>query len=113
MPYYLSIGLDKAFIDSSCPTDLKPYEEAHKLKIMEQDSMNWYSGMYTLRAVLTAIDKAFSGKRSTAEYMDEPILAELNLTEEERYNKRLRKALAMEERWAAQASYLPDSLDGE
>ena len=107
LPYYLSLGLEKAFIDGSCPKELKPYDDAHKVRMMEIDMLNWYNGMYTLNAVAVALDKAFGGN---AEYADEPILSELNLTEEQKYEKKLRKALAAEAKWAAQASYLPDNV---
>ena len=110
LPYYLALGVTRSEIDISTPNDLKPYEEAHKIQIMEKDSLNWYSGMYTMNGVLTAIDKAFSGRNSKMEYIEQPLLAELNLSEEERYERKLKKALAFEEQWAAAASYLPESI---
>ena len=44
------------------------------------------------------------------EYIEQPLLAELNLSEEEKYERKLKKALAFEEQWAAAASYLPESI---
>lgn len=114
LPYYLSLGLKRDEIDSSCPTELKPYDDAMNLKIMRQDMMNWYNGLYTLNAMVVAIDKAFNAKSSTIEYIDEPLMADINLTEEERekkrYDKELKKALAYEAKWAAQAQHLPKNI---
>lgn len=80
------------------------------MQLMEKDMLNWYSGMYTMNAVLNAIDKAFNGKSSQMEYVEQPILSELNLTDEERFDRKLKKALAVEAKWAAQAAYLPDNV---
>ena len=111
MPYYIAVGIDKHTIDISCPKELAPYEEAHRIKIMELDSLNWYSGMYVLSAVSTAIDRCFNGKKSQLEYIEQPALAEMNLSEEERFERKLKKALAIEEGWAAKAaSHLPDNV---
>lgn len=107
LPYWLALGVEKSVIDISSPAELKPYEEANKLRIMQQDMMNWYNGMYTFNAVITALDNAFGGKN---EYLEEPLLSEMNLTEEERFNRKLKKALAIEAKWAANASYLPDNV---
>ena len=111
MPYYIAIGINRETVDISCPKELEPYEEAHRIKIMEIDNLNWYSGMYVLSAVSTAIDRCFNGKKSQLEYIEQPALAEMNLSEEERYERKLKKALEIEQSWAAKAaSHLPDNI---
>ena len=77
----------------SCPKELEPYNEAHKRKIMEQDNLQhmWW-GSYGISALIVAIDRCFSGKKSKAEYIKEPILSQTfkddGLTEEEKQKQR-------------------------
>lgn len=111
MPFYLSIGLAKNEVDVSCPTDLKPYEEASNLALMRQDTLNWYNGLYTLSALQVALSQAFEGKKSRAEYVEKPLLSDLDMTEEEKYERDLKKALAMENAWMESTKlHLPESL---
>ena len=72
----------------SCPKELVPYDKAHKMRIMEHDNLQhmWF-GNYGISALIVAIDRCFSGKKSKAEYIKEPILSKTfennGLTEEE------------------------------
>ena len=87
----------------SCPKELEPFEKAHKNKIMEQDYLQhlWW-GDYGISALIVAIDRCFS-KKSKAEYIKENVMSKAfendGLTEEEIYEKELRKALMVEEQW--------------
>lgn len=72
------------------------------------DEMMWYNGLYTKSAfevVVSHFGAGLAGKKSRAEYIKEPILSkvisESDLTEEQRYERELRKALAAEEQWIA------------
>lgn len=90
----------------SCPKELRPYEIAHKQKIKEMDNLMWtWFGNYALSAVSVAVEHNLAGKKAKSEYIKEPILSkaitESELTEEERYEKELQKALAAEEQWIA------------
>ncbi len=60
----------------SCPKELEPFLEAHKLKIQEQDYMNWLSNQYTLSAVSVAVEHCLAGKKAMSEYIRKPILQE-------------------------------------
>ena len=77
----------------SCPKELEPYDIAHKNKIKEQDMLQhmWW-GNYGVSALIVAIDRCFSGKKSKAEYIKEPILSRMSendgLTEEEMQKQR-------------------------
>lgn len=114
LPYYLSIGVSRDEIDDSTPKDLEPYENARKYKTIQQDQLNWYSGIYTMSAVMTALDKAFAGNQSKMEYVEQPLLADINLTEEEKLDRDIKKALAIEAKWARQtALHLPETLEDE
>lgn len=56
------------------PTKLKPFAEAYKIKLNEQDALAYYAGLYNLRAFAVTLDAAFSGKnRSTLKYFEHPI----------------------------------------
>lgn len=110
----MALGVSIEEIDESTPKDLEPYVDARKLNIMQQDQLNWYAGMYTMSAVMTALDIAFSGKSSKAAYCEAPIFADMNLTEEQKYERDLKKALAIEAEWARQAAaHLPEKLEDE
>lgn len=79
----------------SCPKELEPYDEAHNLKLIEEDYLShmWW-GTYGLSALGYAISHCFS-KNSTAKYIEKPIMSdyvnqktvEKELTEEEKRRK--------------------------
>ena len=101
----------------SCPKELEPYNKAHKMKMAEQDNLQYtWWGSYGISALIVAIDRCFSGKKSKAEYIKEPILSKTfendGLTEEEIQEKELRKALLAEEQWiiAGKQKGLPETI---
>lgn len=75
------------------PTRLKPYLKAHELKNDMLDEEMWLMGAYVNNAVYVAIDKAFNGRKSHAEYIDKPARQQTQkgdysgLTEEEKIAK--------------------------
>lgn len=101
----------------SCPRELEPYVEAHKNKIMEEDYLQhlWW-GNYGISALIVAIDRSLHGKNAKAEYIKEPILPKVfendGLTEEEIYERELKKALWAEEQWikAGKRKGLPETV---
>ena len=100
----------------SCPKELEPFKKAHKNKITEQDSLQhmWW-GNYGISALIVAIDQCFN-KKPKYEYIKEPILSKAfendDLTEEEIYEKELKKAMLAEERWmiASKQKGLPETI---
>ena len=101
----------------SCPKELEPYDKAHKIKIAEQDNLQYmWWGNYGVSALIVAIDRCFGGKKSKAEYIKDPILSKAfendGLTEEEIQEKELRKALLAEEQWiiAGKRKGLPETI---
>ena len=101
----------------SCPKELEPYNKAHKMKMAEQDNLQYtWWGSYGISALIVAIDRCFSGKKSKAEYIKEPILSKTfendGLTEDEIQEKELRKALLAEEQWiiAGKQKGLPETI---
>ena len=58
----------------SCPKELEPFVEAHKIRLKEQDYMNWLSNQYTLSAALVALEHCLSGKKAKSEYIKKPFL---------------------------------------
>ena len=88
----------------SSPSDLEPYGKAHKLEITEKDSIfHVVCGSYVLSAVSVAIEHCLSGQKAKSEYIKEPIMKNAfdddTLTEEEKYERNLKKALLAEEQW--------------
>lgn len=100
----------------SCPTDLKPFEKAHKMKIQEQDYLSWLFNHYTLSAVSVAIEHNFAGKKAKSEYIKEPFLSKIfendGLTEEEILEREIRKAILTEKQYIAMAvkNGLPETI---
>lgn len=75
---------------------MKPYEDAFILYQQAVDRSSYSMGIYVNRAVMVAIDKCFNGKKSKLEYFEEPLLRDINLTQEEIDNRELQKMIAQE-----------------
>lgn len=62
-------------IDQSCPSDLEPYELAHKKELIENDIFQhvWY-GHYGISALSVVLDSFFSGKKAKTKYLQKPLL---------------------------------------
>ena len=101
----MSMGVDKDLVDISTPNELQPYETAYKMRLEDIDTLNFYNGLYTLRALNMALDSALGGGKSHIKYFEQPIIQEANkyslLTQEEKDEIELRKMLANEEAWIA------------
>ena len=88
----------------SCPKELEPYDIAYKMKLQEQDYLQhlWW-GNYGISALMFAIDHCLNGKKANTQYSKEPIFKKIfendGLTEEQIYEKELKKALLAEEQW--------------
>ena len=75
------------------PNELRSFYKAYKNKkrIKDEEMYMWW-GSYGISALIVAIDRCFSGKKSKAEYIKEPILSQTfkddGLTEEEKQKQR-------------------------
>lgn len=81
LPYWLLItkwyGFTPDDIGESCPTDLKPYEDAYSLKMKQRDAEMWsWFGRYGTSAVSVAVDHILNGHKATSEYVKQPITRE-------------------------------------
>lgn len=66
-------------IDQSCPTDLEPYEKAHKKELVEQDNLQYlWWGKYGLSSLGVAIEHCLAGKKAKSKYVDKTIFSEIN-----------------------------------
>lgn len=73
LPHYLAWGVDEAAFWDGCPTDLKAYGEAHKIKMQEQEYLFYIAGRYNADALLCTVGNMFKKKGSTPiEYPDKP-----------------------------------------
>lgn len=59
----------------SCPADVEPYIKMYELEQTKADEHAWLQGMYGYEATITALDNAFSGKKSKLKYPDKPYTA--------------------------------------
>lgn len=79
---------------------MKGYNERLKHEDMLQHM--WW-GAYGISALTVAIEHCLAGKKAKSEYVKEPITSKAfennGLTEEEIYERELRKALFAEEQW--------------
>lgn len=94
MPDALSIGVPYELFWRLNPTKLKPFYESHKLKIKMRDEEMWaVYGNYMISALTVAIDRCFNGRKSSAKFIEHPILSkdialDGELTEEELQRQR-------------------------
>ena len=97
------------------PRIIKAISKGHKEKIKQQDYLAWLFNQYTLSAVSVAIEHCLAGKKAKLKYIEEPVLSKAfendGLTEEEIYEKELKKALLAEEMWinASKNKGLPET----
>ena len=81
LPYALSIGVSYDEFWRMNPHILKAFEEAHRLKIIEQDNLMWtWWGNYGLSAVSVAIEHNLAGQKAKSEYIKNPVLQEYTKT---------------------------------
>lgn len=77
--------------------------EGYKQKIKQEDYLAWVNGRYTMSAVATAVEHCLNGRKAKSEYIKEPLFLknfeDYGLTEEEIYERELKKALLAEEQW--------------
>lgn len=65
-------------IDWSCPADLEPYAKAHKMEVMENDTIiHTVCGNYVLSAVSVAVEHCFAGRKARSKYIDKPIMRQI------------------------------------
>jgi hypothetical protein len=80
-------------IDSSCPADLEPYAEAHKLEMKKKDRNMWmWWGEYGLAATSVAVDHCLNGRKAQSKYIDKPIMERLETASNEKKLQKQRKA---------------------
>lgn len=83
------MGLEREFIDDSCPAELEPYVKAHKIKMHEIDSQNWQLGIYFMRA----ISVCFNFSNEKREYFDKPMLEQIEYEKTDEYKKIMQEKL--------------------
>lgn len=71
-------------MDNSCPTELEPYVEAHKLKQREIDTQNWQLGIYFMRAISVCLN---TSKTEKIEYFDKPLLEQVEYERTQEYKR--------------------------
>lgn len=102
MPFALAIGVKFDEFWHLNPHKFNIIVSGHMRKQKMLDEQMWAMGMYIQNAVSVSIDHALNGRKAQSKYIDKPMLSEMEdnqLTEEERYEKELQKALLAEEQW--------------
>ena len=79
----LALGISEELFWTLSPSRLYPYLEADKRKQEKRDLEMWRMGFYVQNAVAVAIDKVLNGRKSTLEYMDKPLLAQVKESQQE------------------------------
>jgi hypothetical protein len=86
---------------------------------MQRDEENFYLMHYMASAVTYAVEHCLAGKKARTELIKEPILSKLmqeekmeSMTEEERYEYEVKKAIQNEEMWitASRMKGLPETI---
>ncbi len=79
----LALGISEELFWTLSPSRLYPHIEADKRKQEKRDLEMWRMGFYVQNAVAVAIDKVLNGRKSTLEYMDKPLLAQVKESQQE------------------------------
>ena len=79
----LALGISEELFWTLSPSRLYPYLEADKRKQEKRDLEMWRMGFYVQNAVAVAIDKVLNCRKSTLEYMDKPLLAQVKESQQE------------------------------
>ena len=79
----LALGISEELFWTLNPKRLYPHIEADKRKQEKRDLEMWRMGFYVQNAVAVAIDKVLNGRKSTLEYMDKPLLAQVKESQQE------------------------------
>lgn len=79
-------------------------QKGYEQKIRQEDYLQYlWWGSYGKTAVSVAIEHCFGGKKAKSKFIEKPIFSLVSenagLTEEEIYEKNVKKALLAEERW--------------
>ena len=104
----MAIGVSKDEFMHSTPKVLRAYDEAHKIKIKELDSLAWqFCGNYVMSAVMVSVEKCFAGRKARLKYIDKPVMKELEqenkpMTEE---NIKLQRELFVAKLMAMKANF--------
>lgn len=61
----------------SCPTELKPFVEAEKIRLKKQDEDMWVMGMYVQSAVSVAVEHCLAGRKAHSKYLEKPLKEEM------------------------------------
>lgn len=90
-PYWLLVTRGYGFtvddIDWSCPADLEPYAKAHKMEVVENDSIiHTVCGSYVLSAVSVAVEHCLAGRKAKSKYIDKPIMQEIEQKQDHKSN---------------------------
>ncbi len=91
LPQALAVGVPYEVFWHLNPKKLESFYDAYRIKQKIRDEEAWIDNIYTLRAfqvVMAQFGAGLSGKRSTAEYFEKPLMGETHeqreLTEEEK-----------------------------
>lgn len=86
------------------PRLCEAYREAAEQRRRNEYLAEWRTGAYAYRAALAAVDQALNGKKSEAEYPEEPLFAtprQAREAEEERQRREMARHRAQLRAWAA------------
>lgn len=71
-----------------------------KQQMHDEEMWMWW-GSYGLSAVSVSVERCLAGKKSKSKYIEKPVMSDLFVSEEERFEIELKEALLAEEQWIA------------
>lgn len=83
LPTYLAMGVSMDVFMDSTPEELKPYKLAYEIRQRSRDTEMYNMGIYVLSAVQTAVQNSLYGKKANAQYLKEPLLANVESQDKE------------------------------
>ena len=70
----MAMGVSEEKFWDSTPKSLEVYAKADLIRRKNEDEALYRNGLYTLNAVMVVVDRALSGRKARAKYLDEPLL---------------------------------------
>ena len=112
LPYAITYGMTHEQFWDANPAIINAYVTASQRKTELVDELMWAMGNYIYMATYSAVGRIFCGKKFVSVYPEKPLSMVAKVSEEERYEEELRKALAAEEAYILQQKRagLPDHI---
>lgn len=97
LPDAIAMGVTYAEFWKMNPRILNAIAKGYKSKMIDMDYLMWTMGVYVKSAVLVAVDHVLNAKKAKSEYIEKPLLAEMEEEKTVKKNKESNEQVAVYE----------------